>query len=144
MITCANVEKFVNDVDTNAAAYCGALSTVGNSLVLTMTYKNVGHKINCPFYKSYKIIEEKVPEKRFAFNDNGIGLKQITVHVVKFKIHMQDDWYVRAVLNDAYPHLKLESKGFVSGIIKKAIHAANFRTAEEWKQEADYQMWCGS
>ena len=143
MITCANVDNFVKAVQENMNAHYGALSTEGNSLILTMTYKNVGDKINCPFYKSYKIIEELGAEKRLAFNDNGIGLKQITVYVVKFKINMQDDWYVRAVLNDAYPHLKLEDKSFISGIIKKAIHAANFRTVDEWKKEAEYQLWCG-
>lgn len=143
MITCANVETFVKAVQDNANAYYGALSTKDNSLILTMTYTNVGDKVNCPFYKAYKIIEELGAEKRLAFNDNGIGLKQITAHVVKFKIIMQDDWYVRAVLNDAYPHLKLEDKSFISGIIKKAIHAANFRTVDEWKQEADFQMWNG-
>ena len=141
MITCANVDKFVKAVQGNMNAHYGALVVDSNSLILTMTYKNVGDKINCPFYKSYKIIEELGAEKRFTFNDNGIGLKQITVYVVKFKIIMQDDWYVRAVLNDAYPHLKLENKSFISGIIKKAIHAANFRTVDEWKQEADFQMW---
>lgn len=143
MITCGNVEKFVKAVQENNNAWYGALGMEGNFLTLTMNYQNMGDKVNCPFYKAYPIVEELPVEKMLSLTGEGCGFKMIYVRCVKFKIHMQDDWFVRAVLNDAYPHLKLENKSFISGIIKKAIHAANFHTVDEWKQEADFQMWNG-
>lgn len=143
MITCVNVEKFVKAVQENANAWYGALGMDGNFLTLTMNYQNVIVKVNCPFYKTYTIVEELPVEKMLSLTGEGHGFKMINVHRVEYRITLQDDWYVRAVLNDAYPHLKLEDKSFISNIIKKAIHAADFRTTAEWKQEADYRLWCG-